>query len=100
MSADLALINTHVRTMNPRKPAAEAVAIKKNKIIKVGTTQEINRLIGKSTKIMSLSGKTVVPGLIDTHVHVADFGRCLLWLDLTSAKSIKELQNMLKILVN
>ncbi len=38
----------------------------------------------------------MVPGLIDTHIHVADFGRCLLWLDLTSAESIGELQGLLK----
>jgi predicted amidohydrolase YtcJ len=82
--------------MNPRQPVAQAVAIRKNKIVKVGTNQEINQLIGKSTKVISLYGKTVVPGLIDTHIHVADFGRCLLWLDLTSAESIKELQSLLK----
>lgn len=34
--------------------------------------------------------------MIDTHIHVADFGRCLLWLDLTSAESIKELQSLIK----
>ena len=96
MSADLALINANVRTMNPRQPVAQAVAIRKNRIIKVGTNQEINQLIGKSTRTISLDGKTVVPGLIDTHVHVADFGRCLLWLDLTRAESIKELQSILK----
>ena len=96
MSADLALINANVRTMNPRQPVAQAVAIRKNKIAKVGTNQEINQLIGKDTKILSLDGKTVVPGLIDTHIHVADFGRCLLWLDLTAAESIKELQSLLR----
>ncbi len=96
MSADLALINANVRTMNPQQPAAQAVAVRKNKIAKVGTNQEINHLIGKDTKVISLDGKTVVPGLIDTHIHVADFGRCLLWLDLTNAESIKELQNLLK----
>ena len=96
MSADLALINAKVRTMNPRQPVAQAVAIRKNRIIKVGTNQEINQLIGKGTRIISLDGKTVVPGLIDTHIHVADFGRCLLWLNLTSAESISELQSILK----
>ncbi|MGA2386517.1 MAG: amidohydrolase [Candidatus Bathyarchaeia archaeon] len=95
MSADLALINANVRTMNPRKPDAQAVAIKKNRIVKVGTNQEITALIGKGTRVISLNGKTVIPGLIDTHIHVADFGRCLLWLDLTSADSIKELQRMI-----
>jgi predicted amidohydrolase YtcJ len=96
LSADLALINANVRTMNPREPVAQAVAIKKNRIIQVGTNQEIKQLIGKSTKVISLDGKTVVPGLIDTHIHVADFGRCLMWLDLTSAESIGELQGLLK----
>lgn len=96
MSADLALINANIRTMNPRQPVAKAVAITKNKILKVGTNQEINPLIGKKTRVIDLKGKTVLPGLIDTHVHVVDFGRCLLWLDLTSAKSIGELQSLLK----
>ncbi len=82
--------------MNPSQPIAQAVAIKQNRILKVGTNQEINQLIGKETKVISLKGKTVVPGLIDTHIHVADFGRCLMWLDLSSTQSIKDLQNLLK----
>ena len=82
--------------MNPRQPVAQAIAIRKNKIDKVGTNQEVDQLIGKRTRVISLRGETVVPGLIDTHIHVADFGRCLLWLDLTSAESIKELQSLLR----
>jgi predicted amidohydrolase YtcJ len=96
LAADLALINANVRTMNPHQPVAQAVAITKNKIIKVGTNDNVTQLIGKSTKVISLDGKTVVPGLIDTHIHVADFGRCLLWLDLTSVESIKQLQSRIK----
>jgi predicted amidohydrolase YtcJ len=96
LSADLALINANVRTMNPHQPVAQAVAIRKNRIIKVGSNKEINQLIGEGTRVISLDGKAVVSGLIDTHIHVADFGRCLLWLDLTRAKSINELQNLLK----
>jgi predicted amidohydrolase YtcJ len=82
--------------MNTCQPVAQAVAIRKNKIVKVGTNQEIKQLVSKDTKVINLNGKTVVPGLVDTHIHVADFGRCLLWLDLTSAQSIKELQSLLK----
>ncbi len=93
MAADLALINTTVRTMNPRQPMAQAVAIRKNKIVKIGSNAAVFKLIGKDTKVINLNGKTVIPGLIDTHIHVADFGRCLLWLDLTSVKSIKQLQS-------
>lgn len=96
MSADLALINANIKTMNPHQPTAQAVAITKNKIVNVGTNQQINQLIGKNTKVISLNGKTVLPGLIDTHIHIADYGRCLMWLDLTNAKSIPELQHILK----
>ena len=96
MLADTAFIDANIKTMNPRKPFAQAVAIKQNRILKVGTNQEINKLIGKETKVISLKGKTMVPGLIDTHIHVADFGRCLMWLDLSSTQSIVELQYLLK----
>ena len=96
MPADLAIINANIKTMNPLQPTAEALAIRKNLIAKIGTNRKINQLIGKGTEVIDLKGKTVVPGLIDTHVHVADFGRCLLWLDLTCAESIKQLQKMLK----
>ena len=94
--ADTALINANIITMNPDYPTAQAVAISKNRILKVGTNRQINRLIGDDTKVLNLDGKTVVPGLIDTHIHVADYGRCLMWLDLTTAKSITELQRLLK----
>jgi predicted amidohydrolase YtcJ len=96
LSADLALVNANVHTMNPNQPTAQAVAITKNKIVKVGTNKQIKQLISKNTKVISLDGKTVLPGLIDTHIHVADFGRCLLWLDLTTAESMSDLQSMLK----
>jgi len=96
LKADLAIVDANIRTMNPSQPLVQAVAIKKNRILKVGTNQEIRTLIGKDTKVLSLNGKTVVPGLIDTHIHVADFGRCLMWLDVSDTKSIKELQALLR----
>ena len=92
--ADLVLINGNILTMNPLQPHAEAVAIEKNRILKVGKNVEINKLINESTRILDLKGKTVVPGFIDTHIHIADFGRILTWLDLRNADSIKTLQNI------
>ena len=82
--------------MNPNQPAAQAVAIKGNKIIKVGSNQDVEPFIDENTRVLHLEEKTVLPGLIDTHIHVADYGRCLLWLDLTSAKSIADLQQQIK----
>ncbi|MGB9854011.1 MAG: amidohydrolase [Candidatus Bathyarchaeales archaeon] len=96
LKADLVLVNGHVLTMNPSKPYAEAVAIKKDKIVKVGRKEEISPLIGKKTVIVDLKGKSVIPGLIDAHIHVADFGKILNWVNLNDAKSIRELQDRIK----
>ncbi|UCC58930.1 MAG: amidohydrolase [Candidatus Bathyarchaeum sp.] len=97
MEADLVLLDCNVLTMNPSQPHAEALAIKGDRIVKVGTKEEISKWIGKSTKIIELkNGETIVPGLIDTHVHIADFGRFLTWLDLKGVKSIEEMQKIIE----
>jgi predicted amidohydrolase YtcJ len=95
MGADLVLVDANVLTMNPSQPTAKAIAIKDDKIMHVGTNGEAKAWIGKDTKVLSLKGKTVVPGFIDTHIHVADFGRLLTWIDLTSVGSIREMQGTL-----
>ncbi len=96
MLADLALLNGDILTMKPSMPHAQAVAIKDDKIIRVGTNQEVSTFVGKNTKIIDLDGKAVLPGFIDTHIHVVDFGRFLTWLNLQDVKSIDELQSKLK----
>ena len=96
MQADLALINGNIITINPSRPQAQAVAIKNSRIIKVGENAEIESLIKKSTKVVDLNGKTVVPGLIDTHIHMAGFGKTLTEIGLRGVQSIKEMQDKLK----
>ncbi|MCJ7614070.1 amidohydrolase, partial [Candidatus Bathyarchaeota archaeon] len=96
MFADLVLVDGNVLTMDSSQPSAEAVAIKKDRIIKVGTNEEINSWIGKATKVINLQGMTVVPGLTDSHIHVADFGKFLTWVDLKNVNSIEELQRRVR----
>jgi len=96
MSADLVLIHGNIMTMNQSQPKAEAVAVKNGLIVEVDSDVKVKRYIGKDTKIVDLSGKFVIPGLIDTHVHMANFGFSLNRIDLRSAKSIKEIQQQLK----
>jgi len=96
MQTDLALVNGNIIAINPSRPQAQAVAIKNNRIVKVGTNREIKTLIKKSTKVVDLNGKTVVPGLIDTHVHMASFGKTLTETNLRGVRSIKEMQYKLK----
>ena len=82
--------------MSSSNPRAQAIAVKDNVIIKVGKNREVAPLIDNNTKLIQLKRKTVIPGFIDTHIHVADFGRLLMWIDLNNCKSIKDLQNILK----
>jgi len=94
--ADLVLTNGNVLTMNPSKPHAQAIAVKDDKIIKVGTDKEIKTWIGKNTKIINLKEKTVVPGFIDTHAHITGYGKSLKQINLRGVNSIKEMQKKLK----
>ena len=74
MVADLALVNGKVITVDPKDSVAEAVAVESGRVVKVGSRRQVERLIGKTTTIIDVRGKTVTPGLIDTHAHFADSG--------------------------
>jgi predicted amidohydrolase YtcJ len=93
--ADLVLLEGKIVTMNPKQPCAEAVAVKAGNIIRVGSNERVQKCIGEKTKVIRLNGKTVLPGLIDTHIHICDYGRLLLWLDLEGADSIQQIQTLL-----
>jgi predicted amidohydrolase YtcJ len=92
----MTLINGNLITITYAKPKAQAVAILNSRIVEVGTNSEVKRWVGKETKIIDLRGKTVVPGLIDTHAHMAEFGRSLTWINLRDVKSIKKIQRQLQ----
>lgn len=63
------LINGKIITVDKNFSIAEAVAIKGGKISDVGTSRQIGRLACRNTKVIDLKGKTVIPGLIDAHLH-------------------------------
>jgi len=94
--ADLVLRNANVLTMNPLEPYAEAITIKDEKIVAVGTDNQTKPWVGKQTKVMNLDGKMVVPGFIDAHVHMRGFGRSLTWINLRGVDSIGEMQQLLR----
>jgi predicted amidohydrolase YtcJ len=96
MRADLVLVDGNVLTMCSSQPSAEAVAVKKDRIVKVGTNKEISPWIGKNTEVINLQGRTVIPGLIDSHIHVGDFGKFLMWIDLKDVNSIEEMQRLIR----
>ena len=73
-AADLVLVHGKILTVDAYDSIAEAVAIRGNKIVAVGSDSEISRQIGKGTQVIDLHGRTATPGLIDSHVHFADGG--------------------------
>jgi predicted amidohydrolase YtcJ len=68
-SASLALLNGRVYTMDEDQPMAEAFAILDERFAAVGSTDEIEALIGVDTQVIDAHGMTVVPGFIDAHSH-------------------------------
>jgi predicted amidohydrolase YtcJ len=73
-AADLILSNGKVVTVDDRFTIAQAVAIKRDRILAVGSTNEIAKLAGPGTKTIDLMGRTVIPGLIDNHLHLLRAG--------------------------
>ena len=73
--ADTVVRGGRVVTVNRDFRIVEAMAIRKGRIVAVGTNKEINRLVGPSTRVVDLKGRMVLPGLIDSHVHAGGASR-------------------------
>jgi predicted amidohydrolase YtcJ len=86
--ADIVMRNGEIVTMDPARPAAEAIAIKGDIILAVGTEAEVERFAGPATRTIDLAGRTVIPGLIDAHTHAIrggqTFGFETYWFDAAS----------------
>src|SRR5688572_29687161 len=87
---DVIIVNATVRTMDPKQPKAEALAISGNKIVAVGSTEDIGKLAGKQTRRIDAGKKLVLPGFNDAHVHFMDGGFSLSNVDLRTSKSPQE----------
>ncbi|MEW6257482.1 MAG: amidohydrolase [Pseudomonadota bacterium] len=68
--ADLILQNGKVATLDRSNPDAEAVAIKDGRVLFAGSTHEAMRFSGHETQRVDLGGRRVIPGLIDSHMHI------------------------------
>ena len=70
--ADLVILDAGIVTMNSAQPDATALAVRSGKIAYVGDDAGAQGWIGKNTRVLRLKGVTVLPGLIDTHIHLMD----------------------------
>src|SRR5438445_12094512 len=74
-TADTILLNGKVLTVDPQFSIQEAIAIRDGKISAVGKTADVRKLAGPRTRVTDLQGRTVIPGLIDSHLHAIRAGR-------------------------
>jgi predicted amidohydrolase YtcJ len=77
--ADMILVNGKIITLDPGSLIAQAVAIEQGRFVAVGTNEQIRSYTGPSTRVVDLRGRTVIPGLIDSHIHAIRQG--LTWND-------------------
>jgi predicted amidohydrolase YtcJ len=92
--SDLLLVGAHVVTMDPQRPDADAVLVRDGLVAAVGTEREVVTAATADAERLDLGGATVVPGLIESHVHPAYTGLTDLWADCRSpgVGSIADLQ--------
>ena len=80
--ADVVLLNGKIHTEDAARRVVQALALRGNSIVAVGTDQAVEALVGPKTKKIDLNGRIVLPGIIDAHVHPAqsaqDLGKCSL----------------------
>jgi len=80
---DLIIINADIRTADPKRMTAQAIAIKDGKFFAIGSSLEIEKLKDKDTKVLDVEGKTILPGFIDSHTHLSSGAKIVTGIDLT-----------------
>jgi len=85
--ADLVLTGGDVYTVDPERPWARAVAVKSGRIVAVGDDADVGSLLGPRTEVVSLSGRMLLPGFQDAHVHPPQGGVEMLRCDLTAERT-------------
>jgi len=93
-AADLVLTNGKIVTVDEAMPEVEAVAIRGDRIIAVGTSTEMEAFIGSSTEVVDLAGRVAVPGFIEGHGHYVGLGQAKMILDLTETRSFQDIVDM------
>jgi predicted amidohydrolase YtcJ len=88
--ADLVIHNAHIYTGDERNSTAEAIAIRGDRIARVGASADVLPLAGPSTRVIDAGGATMVPGLHDAHGHFTELGASLQSLDLRGTASYQQ----------
>jgi predicted amidohydrolase YtcJ len=93
---DKILYNGKIVTVDRDFSIEEAVAIKRDRFVAIGSSREVLALAGPDTEKIDLGGKTVVPGFIDTHPHMTHAGPRSKGPSLKGLSSIREIKDLIK----
>lgn len=96
MNADVIVTDARVLTMDSRRPRASALATRDGRILSIGSTADIAGLRGPGTRVISAQNKTVLPGFIESHMHLFGGGGVLHRLDMTGLKGIDAVGNAVR----
>lgn len=94
--AEMILKNGKIITMGKEKAQVQALAVRRGKIIAIGSNKEVESYIGKNTQVIDLKGKLAIPGFTESHAHLLDMGQAKMILDVEGTKSEKEIVSMVK----
>ena len=90
-AADIVFKNGNVYTANEKSPKAQAIAVKSDKIVFVGTNEAAAKFVGANTRVVDLKGNTVLPGFTDAHQHLSGVGQREMTLNLEGTTSLNDL---------
>lgn len=93
-TADLVITGARIYTVNPAQETASALAIKDGRILAVG--QDVSQHIGEKTRRIDARGAAVIPGLIDSHVHMEGLGDQLEVIDLRYVRTVAEVAELVR----
>jgi predicted amidohydrolase YtcJ len=88
--ADLVFKNGNVYTVNDRDPLAQAIAVKADRIVYVGSDSGAQKFEGPNTRVIDLHGNTALPGLVDAHQHLSGVGFREMTLNLEGTTSLED----------
>ncbi|MBE0591943.1 MAG: amidohydrolase family protein, partial [Gemmatimonadales bacterium] len=89
--ADMILYNARIYTVDENRPMAEAMAIRDGMVLFVGSRRGADAVAGERTERVDLYGSTVIPGMVDAHVHLMGLGAALRNIDLVGTRSYDEI---------
>jgi len=96
LPADLVVLNGKIVTLNPQSAIVPALAVRDGRFVAVGANAKVKKWIGDRTRVIDAHGKTVVPGLIETHVHAIGVARDEAVQPFVQLSSIAEIQQWVR----